>query len=124
MHGEKKKRRRSNHRRSESRDQDAANSRTSDGKPVNRSQANSHPDASAIKNENEKPKEITAKDSSGDISEPKAPGTGLEKAACGADIEKHTTSAEPLSQKQDAENGAQHEGDESELSNDPENYAV
>lgn len=124
MHEEKKRRRSEQHRRSESRDQDAANSRTSDGKPVNGSQANGHPNGSAIKNENEKPKETTAEDSSGDISEPKAPGTGLEKATCGADMGKHTASGEPLSQKQDAENEAQHEDDESELSDDPENYAV
>jgi hypothetical protein len=122
MH-EKKRRKSEQQKRSESRDHGAAK-KTSDGNLAHGTQTSSRQGGSAVKKENQKPNETTAEDSSGNISESKAPVTGLEKATYGADMGKHTASGEPLSQKQNAENEAQHEDDESELSDDPENYAV
>ena len=74
--------------------------------------------------ENKSPNHATADDSSGNISDSKAPGTGLEKATIGPDMGKHTADGEPLSQKRDANNEAHHEDDESEMSDDPEDNAI
>lgn len=58
----------------------------------------------------------------------KAPSTGMEKVTSGPDLGKHSQMGEPMSQKRDAQNEAQHEHDDdavSELSDDPEdNVAV
>jgi hypothetical protein len=122
MHEEKKRRKSGQHRRSESQSPISTDSKTPDENPTNRSQTNGQANGSVINKENENSNDTTAEDSSAHISEPKAPGT--EKATVGPDMGKYTTSGEPLSQKQDADNEAHLEDDESGMSDDAEDNAI
>lgn len=120
-HEEKKKQRRSEQiRRSEDRNLKNADRKTANGIGVNAAGANSQPIGSVDK----KALGSSSENSSGNISESKAPGTGLEKATRGPDMGKHTASGEPLSQMEAADNEALHEEDESELSDDPEDHVL
>jgi len=123
-HEEKKQRRSGQYHRNESRSPVSNKSNTPHEKGTDGAGTKSQADKSIIKKENEHPNTTTANDSSGDISDSRAPGTGLEKATFGPDMGKHTASGEPLSQKRDADNEAHAEDDESEMSDDPEDNAI
>jgi hypothetical protein len=125
-HDERKRKRSEQQRLSESRSPNSANVETPDGKGTEGSETASQAAANFVKKGNKNPNDVTAEDSSGHISDSKAPGTGLEKATIGPDMGKHAASGEPLSQKQDADTEAQHEeeDDESELSDDPGDNAI
>jgi hypothetical protein len=124
MREEKKRGRSGQHRQSENRNHAAVDSKNPDRKLLNGNQTKGQPNGTIINQENENPNDLAAEDSSGYISESKAPGTGLEKATRGPDMGKHTTSGEPLSQKQNMNEEAKREDHESELSDDPEDNAV
>ena len=123
-HEEKKQRRSGQYRRYESRGPVLNESKTPHEIGTNSAETESHADKTFTKKENKNHRTATAENSSGDISDSKAPGNGLEKATIGPDMGKHTASGEPLSQKRDADNEAHDKDDESEMSDDPEDNAI
>ncbi|KAE9380497.1 glycosyltransferase family 1 protein [Stipitochalara longipes BDJ] len=123
-HEEKKQRRSGQYRRSESRSPLSAESKPHNDKGMNKSETNTQANGNVMNKENKNLNNADAENSSGSISDSKAPGTGLEKATIGPDMGKHTASGEPLSQKRDADSEARHDDDESEMSDDPEDNAI
>lgn len=124
-HEEKKKRKRSEQQKgNKSRNLIPGATKIPNQNLTNGSQTTGQTNGNSVEKENENPNGPTAEDSSGHISDSKAPGTGLEKATIGPDMGKHTASGEPLSQRRDAANEAHHEDDESEMSDDAEDNAI
>ena len=102
--------------------------RVPNGKAVD---GNNHTDGQpngTIKNRDTEERVDPAKhDSKDNKDDPKPPAQGITRATSGPDKGKHTTSGEPMSQKQDADHEDEAEctrDDESLLSSDPEDNAV
>jgi len=120
-HEEKKRRRSGQHPWSESQKQDLVNGKLIRGNAPNEESVNENQINGNNKGEkNKNPESSPSKGSTDIIPDQKAPGKGNEKATTGPDMGKHTAIGEPMSQKRQAEEEAQHEDDESELSDDPE----
>ena len=124
-HEEKKKRKKSEQQKSnKSRNSHPGTTKTPNQNPTNESQTAGQINGNFVEKGTENPNKTAAEDSSGHISDSKAPGTGLEKATIGPDMGKHTASGEPLPPRRDADNEAHHEDNESEMSDDPEDNAI
>jgi hypothetical protein len=124
MYEEKNRRKSGEHGQNGSHSPVARNSNIPDRKSANESQFNGRPNGRDVQKEHEHSNDSTVEESSGHISESKAPGGSLEKATIGPDMGKHTASGEPLPQKQEADNETHHEDDESEMSDDVEDNAI